>query len=505
MPSLHQWARHFRKAARSQLSIPIKKRELYRGDPVQYCHEMLKVRLTPAQEEIARLLVTPPYKVLVRSGHNVGKSFIAACLVNWWFDSYDPGVCLTTAPTDRQVKDILWKEVRILRARLPSARRVFGGPRIPRMETTPDHFAHGFTARDGDRFQGQHSPAVLIIFDEAEGILPIFWEAAETMLAGLNYGFLAIFNPTSQSGPTVDAERSGAYHLVTMSAIDHPNIVAELEHRPPEFPSAVRLGRLVEMMEQWSSPAIPNQPGAIELNGKWYMPSPVARCRILGQRPGAGFNSVWPEWAFDMCVRKFLPDTGPLQLGIDVAAFGDDDSAFHLRKGGVSLHHESHNGMKPDQIAYRGIEILDNIAVTYKVNPKRIPVAVDISGGWGLGPWREMSKHGYLAIGINSASQAPDPDEYPNIRSALWFGLSEQATKGNVSFSRLPRNIINLLRRELTAPAYELDIRGRRVVESKLKTKETLGRSPDNGDAVLLAYFNLGLMTDRPIGRVDTP
>ena len=46
----------------------------YRGRPVEYCREHLGVELTPAQEEIARLLVRPPYKVLVRAGHNVGHS-----------------------------------------------------------------------------------------------------------------------------------------------------------------------------------------------------------------------------------------------------------------------------------------------------------------------------------------------------------------------------------------------------------------------------------------------
>jgi hypothetical protein len=32
------------------------------------------VRLTPAQKQIAALLVQPPYKVLVRAGHNVRNS-----------------------------------------------------------------------------------------------------------------------------------------------------------------------------------------------------------------------------------------------------------------------------------------------------------------------------------------------------------------------------------------------------------------------------------------------
>ncbi len=46
----------------------------YRGRPTEYCRQALGVRLTKAQEHIARLLVQPPYKVLVRAAHNVGHS-----------------------------------------------------------------------------------------------------------------------------------------------------------------------------------------------------------------------------------------------------------------------------------------------------------------------------------------------------------------------------------------------------------------------------------------------
>ena len=228
------------------------KYRIYRRQPVRYCQRELTVKLTPAQTEIARLLVKPPYKVLVRAGHNVGKSFLAACMVNWWFDSFDPGVCLTTAPTDRQVKDILWKEVRALRTRRKSQlpKDVFPGPKACRMESSPEHFAHGFTARDGDRFQGQHSVAVLIVFDEAEGVAPIFWEAAEAMLGGRRFRLSGIYNPTAQGGPTADAERSGRYHLVTMSALDHPNIAAELLGKPRR---ARRPSGWVDCGRCWSS------------------------------------------------------------------------------------------------------------------------------------------------------------------------------------------------------------------------------------------------------------
>jgi HAMP domain-containing protein len=72
----------------------------YASDPVGYCNDILGVTLTPAQEEVARFLLEPPFRVLVKSAHKVGKSFLGACLVNWWFDTRKPSICLTTAPPD---------------------------------------------------------------------------------------------------------------------------------------------------------------------------------------------------------------------------------------------------------------------------------------------------------------------------------------------------------------------------------------------------------------------
>jgi hypothetical protein len=175
---------------------------------------------------------TPPYRVLVKASHSVGKTHLGGGLVNWWFDSFNPGITLTTAPTDRQVQDLLWKEVRGQRA----GRGGFPGPKVSRLESAPDHFAHGFTAQDGNAFQGHHSEHMLIVFDEAVGVAPMFWEAAESMFAGEGHGWLAIFNPTDTSSQAYMEELSGNWHVVSLSALEHPNIAAELRGEPPPYP-----------------------------------------------------------------------------------------------------------------------------------------------------------------------------------------------------------------------------------------------------------------------------
>jgi len=138
------------------------------------------------------------------------------------------------------------------------------------------------------------------------------------------------------------------------------------------------------------------------------------------------------------------------------------------------------------------------------VNPQRVPLAID-DVGVGGGVTDVLRGKGWNAIGVNVSRPAPQPEQYPNLRSALWFGLSDEAARGNVSFARLSHLVLTELRRELTAPTYTLDVRGRRQVESKEQTKERLKRSPDNADATLLAFTNVATACERVAGRLQVP
>ena len=477
----------------------------YARDPAAYCRDILGVHLTPDQESILAALAVPPFKALVSAGHNVGKSFVAACAVNWWYDSHDPGIVLTTAPTDRQVKDILWKEVRLLRqgSRLPRSGLDFAGPKVPRLESAPNHFAHGFTARDGSSFQGHHDAAVLIVFDEAVGVDRIFWEAAQPMLAGDSYAFLAIYNPTDQSSQAYVEERTGHYHRRRISCLDHPNIAAELAGNRPPYPNSIRLARLREMLEQWSTPVAGDPlPTDVKLGGTCYRPGPVAEARLLGRWPTQAVNSVWSEWVWDRAASTVLPDAGPLQIGCDVARFGDDFTSIHVRRGGSSRWHESWNGWTVPQVYERLKMLAIEWGQRLGVDPKRVPVAVDDSGvGGGVVDLGIIN--GWNFVGVNSAAVWSDDGlDYPNVRSALWFGVADAAARGGLSVAGLPESVRETLRSQLLSPTYCLDARGRRVVEPKDRTKERLRRSPDDADGFNLAYLDLGPGVERLSGRI---
>jgi hypothetical protein len=114
----------------------------YREDPAGYAHDVLGVQWWGVQVQIAEALLKPPYKVLVLASHAVGKTFLAGGLVNWWYDTRPrDSAVLTTAPTDREVKDLTWRGVRTQR----KGRGGFRGEAAPELWDNEGHYAKGIS------------------------------------------------------------------------------------------------------------------------------------------------------------------------------------------------------------------------------------------------------------------------------------------------------------------------------------------------------------------------
>jgi hypothetical protein len=357
----------------------------YQGNATGYATDILGVNWWEKQREVAEKLVTPPYKVLVKACHDVGKTHLMGGLVNWWFDSYPKSITLTTAPTDRQVKDLLWKEIRVQRGN----RGGFAGPKVPRLEYSPDWFAHGYVAKEADSFQGHHAEHMLFCFDEAVAVDHQFWEATESMFAGEGHGWVCIFNPTDTASQAYMEEMTGGWHVVTMSMLEHPNILAEARGERPPYPAAIRAARVDTLMSKYCTPISEAERKATDVewplnSGNWWRPGPIAEARMLGRWPSQATHNVWSDAAWQMAVTKELEEgDNPVEIGCDVARFGDDFTEIHVRRGPVSLHHESHNGWDTVQITGKLKELARLFGNKAGMTPEDVPVKVDDTGVGG--------------------------------------------------------------------------------------------------------------------------
>lgn len=492
----------------------------YRDDPVGFAADVLRVTLTPDQEEVLRGLAAGR-RVKVRAGHSVGKTFVAAVACVWWHYTRDPGVVITTAPTERDVIDLLWTEVRLLcrRAGLPER---WIGPVAPEMYHHPDHWAKGYTARKGESFQGRHRPSMLFIFDEDEGLDPPYWKTTNTMYQpGHGHAWLAIGNPTTTTSQSyveeglTDLDGGPKWELHTLSCLNHPNVAIGLANaerakrgEPPLpllVPNAVTVEQIDGWVSEWCDEISPSdrQPGDFEWrpgSGRWWRAGPDAQSRVFGRRPTQGVDAVWTEERFDAACFDLVtlaPNLGVLHpsdrpaVGVDVARYGTDWTAIHGRCGQVSLRHTTGQGWGVPKVVDAAMAMCEYLAAEWNerhpghepMKASEVSCRVDDSGVGG-GVTDLLAGAGGNVTPINAGTVPVRGDRYRLRRDELWFTLAARPP----ALGRLDKRTLARLRQQALAIRYRVRADRRREVESKDELKKRGVRSPDDMDAVNLAY-----------------
>lgn len=484
----------------------------FKNDILGYAREVIGTILWKKQRDVC-LALKDYQKIMVCSANTTGKSFLAGgILVNWFYDTHRPGICLTSAPTEMQVNDILWKEVRVARRGRPGLK-----PAEPTLQDAPNHFAKGFTTKDIHSFQGRHEAHMLIILDEATGIPAPFWEAANSMINKDTHRWLVIFNPLDTTSYAYQEYRRGNWHKIHMSALEHPNIKAELQGKPAPIPNAVRLAWVERMVNEYCEkiPAQEARPTQdLEWPPKsdiWYRTSPIFEARVLGRWPSQIATALWSEALIDWCENTTfdLPlrslKVAP-EIGVDLAREGDDYTVFFVKWGKSVVHHERYQGFDFRKTCGRLKEIAEYWGAKSGHDPKRIPCKIDATGdrGYAIVDFAD----GYNFIPVNSSSKAILQKSYRNRRSELWATTVDLASEKMLEWSRLSNQSKELLRTQLMAPRKDYDSMGRMVVSPKDEIKKVIKVSPDDADALNLCvstnYYNPPQEMEKPSGdRLD--
>ena len=277
---------------------------------MRFASDTLGVRLWSKQEEVLRA-VERERRVAVKSGNGLGKDFTAAVAVLWYVHAHDPAVVLSTAPTFRQVRHVLWRQIHRL---YRSASETLGGTMLDtRWEVAEDRYAMGLSASDADQFQGFHCENMFVVVDEAEGVAEPIYEAVEAVMTSARPTLLLIGNPTTTSGGFHRAfhRERGIYETITMSALESPN-VAE--------------GRIVV-------PGLTTAQWVEERRQMWGEGSEMFRARVMGEFPDRGEDNLIAISDIEAAVYG-----GPLVLRQaqderDYAARGEQDYAARGERG----------------------------------------------------------------------------------------------------------------------------------------------------------------------------
>jgi hypothetical protein len=469
--------------ARTQLAIleaEIKRREWAR-DPALWSKERLNRELWSAQVRIMES-VRDNRHVAVRSSFATGKSFVAATLAAWWLDVHPPGEAfvVTTATTEAQVKAILWHEIAIAHA---------AGKLPGRLNQTEwwmnvggiDQIV-GFGRKPADTnataFHGIHRKYVLVIIDEGSGVAGAIWDAAEGLAANEYSRILVIGNPEDPLSMFAEVSKPGSgWVAFKISAFDTPAFTGEKV-------SQKILDLLVSRI--WVE----------ERAKRWGTDNPKYISKVLGEFPEVSDNClILPGWVLAAQERTLQP-TRPNELGVDVGAGGDKTVIAHRRGGVVRIvkRERQPDTMKAcgnviDAIRKYGAELakVDEIGVGKGVVDRAKEQKYNVIGvNVGKAPDRTLKRKGKREV-----DEHDDAEQFLNRRAQGYWHLRELFLMGEIDIDphdeELAAQLVDIQYERLSNGTIKIE--SKEEMKRRKKAKGADGESPDEADAVMLAFM----------------
>lgn len=446
----------------------------WRNSPVAWADECLKVNLTGYQGEVLDALPVER-RVAVKGPHGLGKSFMGAVLVNWFATTRDLAgrdwKIITTASAWRHLEVYLWPEIHKWANRI-DFETLGRAPFKPNSELLDLRLklqygaATAVASNQPERIEGAHAEELLYLLDEAKIVPPATWDSIEGAFSNAGpdtpdnaYAF-AMSTPGAPSGRFYDIHRRA------------PGL-EDWWTRSVTLEEAIQAGRISRV---WAD----------QRRLQWGPDSAVFHNRVLGNFHASDEDAViplswleaaierWHEWD-----RAGRPSPGgPLWTGLDVGR-GGDDSVLALRDGwSITL-----TGNKRR-------DTMSQVAEMQGVEGRAIVDAV----GVGAGVYDRLRELGYRPLAYVGAGKTSHRDRsgkygFVNVRSAAYWNLRELLDPAYDPVLALPPD--DLMISDLTTPTWTI-ISGsppKYVVETKEKVVERLGRSPDRGDAIAMAFW----------------
>jgi hypothetical protein len=416
-------------------------------------------------------------KISIRSGHGTGKDASTAWAILWFLTTrvYSKVVC--TAPTARQLQDILWSEISkwlrdsaIQDEFVVQSDKIFhkGAPKewwaravSPSVKADPDDQA--------ETLAGFHGDHLLIVVDEASGVEDPVFIPIEGALTQEDNRVILIGNPTKNRGYFHDTqfhpEISKEWFKLHWDSRDSENV-------KPEYP--------------------------LYMAQKYGVDSNVFRIRVAGLPPLEDARTLIPLWWAEQCIgNQFsVDDEEPIYLGVDVARYGEDSSVILPRHGLKILPWLQFQGMSTATLG-------QHISLTYDdVNAEGCAIDVIGVGGPVADHLRKQRMPGLFDVNVTWASS--DPKKFHRLRDELWWRVREKCEYGYYSFPdvKRPGEVLSLgqeLANELASPYYDLDT-GVIKVERKKDMKKRGFASPNIADALCLTeyFYNVATRLFKP-------
>lgn len=397
------------------------------------------------------------------TGSGVGKTALLARLVLHFLHTRPYPIVPCSAPTQRQLYNVLWAEISRAMHKSTILMNLFDWTqeRIFLRGHKEDWFAVAITsappkpgATTTESLQGYHAEHILFVLDEVSGIADQVLGAADGAMSTPSARAIMASNPTRNTGyfyrATNDERLAGLWAVKFVDA----------EKVDADYIDKTYIQRLKII---------------------YGADSDYFRMRVRGLPPRTEFNAlVSPEQIF-AAHQRVLSRSGHKFLSCDPARYGDDDSVWYVRDGNVIFERLSVHGLDTMQVAGVGMQFVR------QHDPEEI--RIDIIGiGSGVHDKMKLeigAKKNRLK-GIHVGENANSPEEFFNKRAEIAWQVRTQIDNVSIPIET------PLLDEELVQLRYGWDSKDKRIkLEPKDETKKSLGRSPNDADSFCLNCANI--------------
>lgn len=418
--------------------------------------------------------------ISIRSGHGTGKDAFLSWVYLWLLTCFPGARGLVTAPTQHQLHDVLWSEMRKWCKRSVGNLHEYIDVQTEKAyrkdkSGKDDAFVVNRTAKvtgsaddQAEALSGMHGDYLILACDEASGVADGVFKPLEGAMTGMFNMAILIGNPTRNTG-----------YFFNTHNLDRKNWVA-LHWSCEDSDMDLVMGNLA--MSAYVE----------RMADKYGKDSNFYRMRVAGDFPLAEPDSLIPlDLVLAAVNRPVVEDKRQgTVLGVDVAWMGDDISVICPRRG-----------MTVDPlITFRNLDLMDlagRIALCMADTQAKATLVDSIGVGGGVvSRLRELRRD---VRPINVAESAPRKDKFVRLRDELWWRLRERFESRLIS---IPND--DDLIGELTSIKFKVESNGKIKVESKQDMRKRGLSSPNRADALMMTeYYEDSIFRENVADRYD--
>lgn len=413
----------------------------------------------------------------IMAGQGVGKDTFGALTTLFFLYCFSHPRILCTAPTNHQLKDVLWAEISkwmrkskkadpnnpdsltILQSLFEwQAEKVFlkekGGKewfavaRSANVKASPEEQA--------ETLSGLHEDFMLYVIDEASGLPDPVFKPIEGSLTGIVNIVVMIFNPTKTKGVPWESQYG-------------------------------KDKRWVKLRWNAEESELVSQEQVVAMAEKYGKDSNTYRIRVLGIPPTSEADTLIPwDWIDEAVERDIEPLFDDMTIkGLDIGG-GGDDSIMCTRKGGKVYPFKRNSSSDSNTVSGWALNDFDADGTDKLFG--------DGNGlGHGIMGNLLQERGGFRIINVKGQENARNEELYFNKRTEMLCNLRKAFETKNISIPN-DQNLIDQLGALKTDT---VDNKGRIKIERKAELTKVLGYSSNEVDSLALTYSNPGLITKK--------